>query len=53
MQNVVIGGKKNNISIWPKLKSITAYHIRFIVKLLWKCCEYSSTTPIFVKPKFL
>ena len=25
---------KINISIWPKLESITAYHIRFVVKLL-------------------
>ena len=34
MQKAVIGGWKNNISIWPKLESLTAKHIRFIVKLL-------------------
>ena len=26
--------KKNNISIWTKLESITTYNIRFVVKLL-------------------
>ena len=53
MQKAIIGGWKNNISIWPKLESVTAYYIRFVVKLLWKCCECSSTTLIFVEFKFL
>ena len=42
-------GKK---SIGPKLEVIIAYHIRFIVKLLEKCCGYSIIL-IFVEPKFL
>ena len=53
MQKAIIGGWKNNISIWPKLELVTAYYIGFVVKLLWKCCECSCTTLTFVKPKFL
>ena len=40
------------MSIVPKLEVVTIYHIRFVVKLLWKCCECNSTL-IFVESKLL
>ena len=43
-------GKK--IIFEPKLELVTAYHIRFAVKLLWKYCKYSIII-IFVEPNFL
>ena len=52
MQKAITGRqKKNNISIGVKLESIIAYHIEFVVKLLWKCCEYSITL-ILLNPNF-
>ena len=33
MKKTVIGGLKNNINIGPKLESVIAYHIGFVVKL--------------------
>ena len=52
MPKVIIGGWKNNISIGLKLESVIAYHIGFVVKLLWKCCKCSIIL-IFVESKFL
>ena len=35
------------MSIVPKLEVVTTYHVRFVVKLLWKYCECNITL-IFV-----
>ena len=52
VQKYVIGGLKSNVNIELKLELVTTYHKGFVVKLLWKCCEYNITL-IFVEPKFL
>ena len=52
MQKYVIGGLKSNVNIELKLELVTTYHKGFVVKLLWKSCEYNITL-IFVEPKFL
>ena len=30
-------GKKSNFSVRFKLEPITVYHMKFVVKVLWKC----------------
>ena len=54
MQQFIISGWKSDVNIEPKLELVTlsAYYIRFVVKLLQKCCECSFTL-IFIESKFL
>ena len=41
-----------HVNIEPEVELVTAYHIKFIVKLLCKYCGYSITL-IFIKLNFL
>ena len=34
----ISGGQKSNLSGRFKLKLITTNHLRFVIKILWKCC---------------
>ena len=35
----ITNGQKNNFSNGFELKPIITYYLKFVVKVLWKCCE--------------
>ena len=46
---VVINWQKSNLSCKFKFEPIIIYHLWFIMKILWKCCEYDTSLKILLK----
>ena len=46
---VVMNWQKSNLSCKFKFEPIIIYHLWFIMKILWKFCEYDTSLKILLK----
>ena len=46
---VVMNRQKSNLNCKFKFEPIITYHMWFVMKILWKCCEYDTSLKILLK----